>query len=84
LVVIKGVHYGTYVRRIHHQYEAGKPILRLAVVNREAGHMDKFTGEELELAADHLCVCDESEEDKELNKTLMKLLHEEARKTRVK
>ena len=85
LVVIKGDHCGKYVRRIHHRYEAnGKAIVLLAVVSREAGSMDRLTGEELGLDVFHLCVCEESKEHKKLNSSLMDQLREEARKTRAK
>ena len=86
LIVIKGEHCGKYVRRIHHRYEDTTAIVILAVVNRVAGHMDKFTGEKLELELDvsYLCVCKESFADKELNSSLMDELREEARKTRAK
>jgi len=84
LVIIKGDHCGKYVRRIHHRYEAGEAIVILAVVNRVAGHMDSLSGEQLELDAFHLCVCQESKEDKGLNRSLMDALREEARKTRAK
>ncbi len=81
LIVIKGDHCGKYVRRIHHQYESGKAIVLLAVVSREAGSMDRLTGEELGLDVFHLCVCEESKEHKKLNSSLMDQLREEARKT---
>ena len=84
LVIIKGDHCGKYVRRIHHRYEAGEAIVILAVVNRVDGYMDNLSGEQLELDVSHLCVCQESKEDKGLNRSLMDALREEARKTRAK
>lgn len=84
LVVIKGGHCGKYVRRIHHRYEGEEAIVILAVVNRVAGHVDNLPGEQLELGASHLCVCEESKEDKALNRSLMNPLREEARKIRAK
>ncbi len=84
LIIIKGDDRGKYVRRIHHRYEAEKAIVILAVVHRKAGHVDKLTGKKLELDISHLCVCEESKEDKKLNSTLMDQLREEARKTRAK
>ncbi len=84
LVVIKGDHCGKYVRRIHHRYKDGEVIVILAVVIRVAGHMDILSGEQLELDISHLCVCQESKEDKERNRSLMDALREEARKTRAK
>ena len=84
LVVIKGDHCGKYVRRIHHRYNGEEAIVILAVVNRVAGHMDNLSGEQLELDISHLCVCEESKEDKGLNRLLMNPLREEARKTRAK
>jgi hypothetical protein len=80
LVVIRGDHCGKYVRRIHHRYENNKAIIILAVVNRSVGIVDTFTGERLELDSSHLCVCEESPGDKKLNKNLMDILREEARK----
>jgi len=84
LVVIKGDHCGKYVRRIHHRYKGEEAIVILAVVNRVAGHVDNLSGEQLELDISHLCVCEESKEDKGLNRLLMNPLREEARKTRAK
>jgi hypothetical protein len=86
LVVIKGDHCGKYVRRIHHRYDGkdGIATVILAVVDRVIGHGDQLTGEQLELDASHLCVCEESKDSKELNRTLMDELREEARKTRAK
>jgi hypothetical protein len=84
LAIIKGDHCGKYVRRIYHRYEAGEIIVILAVVNRLAGHMDSLSGEQLEMDVSHLCVCQESKEDKGLNRSLMDALREEARKTRAK
>ena len=86
LIVIKGDHCGKHVRRIHHRYEGKDPnaIVILAVVERIAGHVDKVTGERLELRASYLCVCKESSLDKEQNSSLMDALREEARKTRAK
>jgi hypothetical protein len=85
LVIIKGDHCGKYVRRIHHRYDEGEEaIVILAVVNRVAGHVNNFSGEQLGLDVSHLCVCEESKEDKGLNRSLMNSLREEARKTRAK
>lgn len=84
LIVIKGDHCGKYVRRIHHRYEGKKAVVLLAVVNRVAGHVDSFTGEQLGLDVSHLCVCEEPKEDKRLNASLMNALREEARKIRAK
>ena len=64
LVVIEGAHCRKYVRRIHHRYEGEEAIVILAVVNRVIGHVDNLSGEQLELDVSHLCVCEESKEDK--------------------
>jgi hypothetical protein len=79
LVVIKGNHWGKYVRRIHHRGE-GTAIVRLAGLNKVVGQVDTLTGEQLELDASYLCVCDEAKEDKMLNSLLIVELREEARK----
>jgi len=81
LIVIKGDHCGKHVRRIHHRYEGkdSSAIVILAVVDRVAGHMDKLTGERLELDASYLGVCKESKADKKRNTSLMNALREEAR-----
>lgn len=84
LIVIKGDHCGKYVRRIHHRYEGEDAIVILGVVQRVVGQVDTLTGEQLELDISHLCLCDESKEDKKLNTSLMDALREEARKTRAK
>jgi hypothetical protein len=49
-----------------------------------SGHVDTLSGEHMDLDTSHLCVCEESKEDKGLNKSLMDSLREEARKTRAK
>lgn len=72
------------MRRIHHHYEGEEAIVILAVVNRVAGHVDNFSGEQLGLDISHLCVCEESKEEKGRNKSLMDPLREEARKIRAK
>lgn len=84
LVVIKGVHCGKYVRRIHHRYEGQDAVVILAVVERVAGQADNLTSERLELDVSFLCVCKELSPDKERNRFLMNSLREEARKTRAK
>ena len=86
LVVIKGDHCGKYVRWIHHRYEGGGEvaILNLAVVKRAVGSAESLTGEQLELDKFHLCVCDESKEDRRLGSSLVDGLRLEARKTRAK
>jgi hypothetical protein len=84
LVIIKGEHCGKYVRRIHHRYKDGEAIVILAVLIRVAGHVDSLSGERLELDVSHLCVCQESKEDKGLNSSLMDALRAEARQVRAK
>jgi hypothetical protein len=83
LIVIKGDHCGKHVRRIDHRYEGkdydASATVILAVVDRAAGHMDKLTGERLELDVSYLCVCRESKADKTRNSSLMNALREEAR-----
>ena len=82
LIVIKGDHCGKHVRRIHHRYDEGKdasPIVILAVVDRVAAHMDRLTGERLELDVSYLGICKESKADKARNSSLMNALREEAR-----
>lgn len=71
LVVIKGEHAGKFVRRIHHRSKIeAKPML-LAVVTHFESTIDKLTGEQFELTADHLGIVVESDEGKESNKDLM-------------
>ena len=84
LVVIKGEHFGKYARRIYHRFAGEEVVTILAVVNRVAGQVDTLTEERLELEASHLCVCEESIEDKKRHDNLMKPLREEARKIRAK
>jgi hypothetical protein len=87
LVVIKGEHFGKYVRRIYHRFvgDSTEPIAILAVVNRVAGEVDTLLAvDPLEMDASHLCVCDESIEDRKLNDQLMQPLRDEARKKRAK
>ena len=86
LVVIKGEHFGKYARRIYHRF-VGDPevaIAILAVVNRVDGQVDTLTGDQLEMDASHLCVCEESIEDRKRNDLLMQSLREEARRKRAK
>ena len=86
LVVIKGEHFGKYARRIYHRFvvDLEVPIAILAVVNRVAGQVDTLTGDQLEMDASHLCVCEESIEDRKQNDLMMQPLREEARKKRAK
>ncbi len=87
LIVIKGEHFGKYVRRIYHRFVDGltEPIAILAVVNRVADEVDTLLAvDPLELDASHLCVCDESIDNKTLNNQLMQPLRDEARKKRAK
>jgi hypothetical protein len=84
LVVIKGEHFGKYARRIYHCFVGEEPIAILAIVNRVAGQMDTLTGEQLEMDASHLCVCEESIEERKQNDLMMQPLRDEARKKRAK
>ena len=84
LVVIKGEHFGKYARRIYHRFVGEEPIAILAIVNRVAGQMGTLTGEQLEMDASHLCVCEESIEERKQNDPMMQPLWDEARKKRAK
>jgi hypothetical protein len=84
LVVIEGDHCGKYVRRIHHRYEDGRPIIILAVIHRTEDGQESLSGEHLELIPDELCVSYETKEEKQRNNGLMSGLREEAKKTRAK
>ena len=84
LVVIKGEHFGKYTRRIYHRFVGEEPIAILAVVNRVAGQVDTLTGDQLEMDMSHLCVCEESIEDRKQNDVMMQPLREDARKKRAK
>jgi hypothetical protein len=84
LVVIKGEHFGKFVRRIYYRFIGDEIIATLAVVNRVAGQVDALTGDQLEMDASHLCVCKESIEDRKLNDRLMQPLREKAREKRAK
>jgi len=64
LVVIKGEHFGKFVQQIYHRFIGDEVIATLAVVNRVAGQVDTLTGDQLEMDASHLCVCEESIEDR--------------------
>jgi hypothetical protein len=86
LMVVKGNHCGSYVRRIHHRYHEDngerQVLILLAVVKKVDGAADTLTGEQVELGPDSLCVAVESNEDKKLNADLMNSLRESARKRR--
>lgn len=86
LMVVKGNHCGSYVRRIHHRYHVDKgekqALIVLAVVKKVDGGADTLTGEQIELDPDSLCVAVETNEEKKLNGNLMNLLRENARKRR--
>ena len=84
LVVIKGEHFGKFVRRIHHRLVDVEVIATLVVVNRVAGDVDTLTGDQLEMDASHLCMCEESKEDRGRNDLLMQPLREKAREKRAK
>jgi hypothetical protein len=82
LVVIEGEHCGKNVRRIHHRYKDGQPIVIVAVIHRMEGGQESFLEEHLELSPDELCVGHETKEEKQRNDELVSGLREEARKTR--
>lgn len=86
LVVIRGEHFGKYVRRIYHRFvgDTEEAIAILAVVSRVAGGVDTLTVDRLEMAASHLCVCEEPIEDRKRNDLLMQPLREKAREQRAK
>ena len=84
LVVIEGEHFGKFVRQIYHRFVGDEVIAILAVVNRVVGEADTLTGDQLEMDASHLCVCEESIEDRKRNDLLMKPLREKAREKRAK
>ena len=86
LVVIKGDHCGKFVRRIHHRFEddGAITILMLAVVKRDIGGTESLTGEQLEFDKYHLCLCDESKEDRRLGDSLMDDLRRVRRQVRAK
>jgi hypothetical protein len=64
LIVIKGEHFGKFARRIYHHFVGDEVITTLAVVNRVVGQVDTLTGDQLEMDASYLCVCEESIEDR--------------------
>jgi len=76
LVVIKGEHCGKHVRRIHHQYENGDPIILLAVVKKNEDAANTLTGEQLQLDPGHLCIGAETKEEKRHNESLMTMFRE--------
>jgi len=86
LVVIKGEHFGKYARWIYHRFvgDLEEAIAILAVVNRVEAQVDTLTGDQLEMDASHLCVCEESIEDRKQNDLVMQSLREEAHKKRAK
>jgi hypothetical protein len=84
LVVIEGDHHGKYVRRIHHRYKDGRPVIMAAVVHRMEDGQESLLGECLEFSPDELCVSHETKEEKQRNDGLMSGLREEARKTRAR
>jgi hypothetical protein len=74
LIVIKGEHYGKYVRCIHHRYENDdrqRPIMQLAVVDRGETGANVLTGEEIELMPEYLVQSFETDDEKQLNTNLM-------------
>jgi len=84
LVVIEGEHCGKNVRRIHHRYEDGRPIVLVAVIHRMEDGQESLSEERLEFSPDELCVGHETKEEKQQNDGLMSGLRKEARKTRAK
>ena len=81
LVVIEGEHCGKTVRRIHHRYEDGRPIVMVAVIHRMEDGQGSLSEEHLEFSPDELCVGHETKEEKQWNDKLMSSLCKEARKT---
>ncbi|KAF8229336.1 hypothetical protein L208DRAFT_1286973 [Tricholoma matsutake] len=84
LVVIEGDHCGKHVCWIHHQYEDGRPIVIVAVINWVEDGQESLLGECLEFSPNELCVGHEMKVEKQWNDGLMSGLHEEARKTHAK
>jgi hypothetical protein len=84
LIVIKGEHFGKYARRIYHHFVGDVAITILAFVSRVVEQVDTLTGDPLELDASHVCMCEESLEDRKRNDLLMQPLQKEARKKRAK
>jgi hypothetical protein len=82
--VIEGEHFGKFVRRIYHRFVGDEVIATLAVVNRVAGQADTLTGDQREMDASRLCVCEESIEDRKGNDLLLQPLREKAREKRAK
>jgi len=65
LVVIKGIHCGKLVRRIHHRNNNQQVItMILAVIRRESGVADVLSGEIVELLPEYLCVAAETKAEK--------------------
>jgi len=56
----------------------------LAMVKRVISSLESLTGEQLELDASHLCLCDESKEDRRLGDSLMDDLRRVGHKIRAK
>lgn len=72
VVVIRGPHCGKFGRRIHHIVEGDRKLMLLAVVQRSAGAVDIITGEQLILDAESMCIVNESAEDRQRNKDILK------------
>jgi len=81
-LVIEGEHCGKHVRRIHHRYEDGRPIVITAVIPQMEGGQQSLSGECLEFSPNELCISHKTKEEKQWNDGLVSGLHEEARKTR--
>lgn len=71
LIVIKGEHYGKYVRRIQHRNENEQAIMILAVIRRETGVADVLSEERLELCSEFLCAVFETKEEKKASHALL-------------
>lgn len=76
VLVIKGEHAGKHGRRLYHSKRNGQVYMIMEVVIVQQGQKDQLTGEVLELSPDHLCVADESVQQKKINADVMKELRQ--------
>jgi predicted nucleic acid-binding Zn finger protein len=71
VIVIEGEHHGKYLRRLLHEGYKASALMIGAVVKRIDGQCDHFTGEEIKISTDSLCVVEETKEEVNRMKDIM-------------
>lgn len=71
LVVVKGDHIGTFVRRVTHEKNGASVLAVCRIVTQREGSPDIVTATTLKLAAEDVAIVIETKEEKSLNNGIM-------------